>query len=146
MFKFAILMKKGIKHIIPLCLMLFFSYGQVFANTLAIASRTTSLVNASNAETSCKLELGIHSHISIPLKEFYRKKAIVVDNEEESFENTFYKKSVNKISFITSCFNQESTKYSLYYFNKTLSLNKVFSHYLPSYNSSLYVLFEVFRI
>ena len=147
-YRFALLMKKAIKHIIPLCILLLFGNGSLFAHTLAVPLFATSFTqtasqtqnNTNNVE---HLFLN-HSTITNPVKEFYRKKAIVSDNEEEDSEIVAAKKNLEKTTYFTSFFNQQPTHFISYYTNNSFAFRKEFS-YLPSYQS-LYIIFEVFRI
>ena len=84
------------------------------------------------------------STITNPVKEFYRKKAITNDNDEEDFEIVIAKKNLEKTTYFTSFFNQQATHFISYYTKNSFAFRKEFS-YLPSYQS-LYIIFEVFRI
>lgn len=143
-------MKKAIQHIIPLCMLLLFSNGSLFAHTLTkkallagslktiskeIANQTTDLENPFNNQTA----------LSDAVFETYHKKEILnSDNEEEDSETMTSKKSIEKQSYQLSFLNQQTVSVFISYIKKTQAFCKELS-YLPSCNS-LYIIFEVFRI
>ena len=143
-------MKKAIKHIIPLCVLLLFGNGSLFAHTLTTPLFSSSLVQISlqNQHKTSKADLDPlflnQSTITNPVKEFYRKKAITNDNDEEDSEIVIAKKNLEKTTYFTSFFNQQTTHFISYYTKNSFAFRKEFS-YLPSYQS-LYIIFEVFRI
>lgn len=143
-------MKKAIKHIIPLCILLLFGNGSLFAHTLTapLFSSLLAQISLQNQDKNCNADLDAlflnQSTIRNPVKEFYRKKAITNDNDEEDSEIVVAKKILEKTTYFTSFFNQQSTAYISYHKNNSFTFRKEFS-YLPSYQS-LYIIFEVFRI
>jgi hypothetical protein len=138
---FATLMKKRFKHIIPLFLLLFFSSGSFFTHSFA---KAVSQENFAKIELDHSFDIQSSTAISSPDKEIYKKKEIVVENEEEEYENITSKKNFEKKSYFVSFFNQKRTHFLFYHFNNSFASCKEF-FYLPSYNS-LYIIFEVFRI
>ncbi|MEO8253070.1 MAG: hypothetical protein ABI554_01690 [Flavobacterium sp.] len=137
-------MKKAIKHIIPLCILLLFGNGSLFAHTLAVPLFATSFTQIQNNTNKVEHLFLNHATITNSVKEFYRKKAVVGDNDEEDFENVAAKKNVEKTTYFTSFFNQQPTHFISYYTNNSFAFRKEFS-YLHSYQC-LYIIFEVFRI
>lgn len=131
-------MIKIMKYILPLFTLLLFNNGN-----LAMYSLTPSLPVSSVAE-SFQMTSGEHfyvlSKVSTPIQDFYKKKVAIVDNEEEVPE-TYSKKIVEKSSsfLVLSHYNTPKTVKKLLAFSE-------FSPNLPSHNSSLYLLFKVFRI
>lgn len=141
-------MKKAIRHIIPLCILLLFSNGSLFAQTLTAPFFATSISKTIPLEKSSKTELEhlLENQLSInnPVKDFYRKKEVIVENEEEDSEIMTSKKMLEKTNSYVSFFNPQPTNFLSCYTNNSLAFSKEVS-YLPSHQS-LYIIFEVFRI
>lgn len=135
-------MKKAIKHIAFLCVLLLIGYSTLLAQKLPL--------EASFPDKSDKIEfensLENLSNITNPVKEFNNKKGIVIDNEEEDSEVITLKKHVEKTIPYLSLSNPQPTGFLSNYTSNSLarSFCKEF-FYLPSY-TSLYLIFEVFRI
>lgn len=136
---FVFWMKNTIKHIISLCVLLLFCNGSLFVHS---STQTTS--QDQFRKTEIEHLFRNQSNIANPVKEFHRKKAIVVDNEEEDSEITVSKKNLEKNYSFISFFKQQPTKFLVYHFNNSFAFSKDLP-YLPSY-ASLYIIFEVFRI
>lgn len=141
-------MEKAIKHIISLCILLLFGNGSLFAHTLASPFSATSISKSIPLEKSNKtgLEHLLDNQLSInnPIKDVYRKKEVLVENEEEDSEIITAKKVLEKTTYFTTFFNPQPTHFLSNYTNNSLAISKEIFH-LPSYQS-LYIIFEVFRI
>lgn len=144
-------MRKAIRHIIHLCIMLL-SSSPFFAHTLVTTSPLSSTVIKliSAEKSSCQIDIENiftdQSSIKDTVFEIYQKKEILTsDNEEEDTETMSAKKDLDKTSCYISFFNQQNAESFTAYFKEPLASSKELS-YLPSSNSSLYIIFEVFRI
>lgn len=101
-------------------------------------------------KSSCQIDIENiftdQSSIKDTVFEIYQKKEILTsDNEEEDTETMSAKKDLDKTSCYISFFNQQNAESFTAYFKEPLAFSKELS-YLPSSNSSLYIIFEVFRI
>lgn len=134
------------KHILSLCIMLLFGSTTLFAHSAATSLLITSSIQHTSPEKDNKInsEFNFQTKISSPIKEFYSKRVITSDTEEEDTEITYSKKSLEKTTSFFALYKQQFTRFLPYSTRNSLSLIKE-TFYFPSYNS-LYLIFEVFRI
>lgn len=137
-------MKSICKHIIPLYVIAFFGFGQCFAQTIspslfAISFLKNSSHNNFNKKTKPLLEN--YYNTSIPEKETPKKRAFIEESEEENSEIKSFRKIIEKSYYFLTFFNHTTDKTA----KRSLVFSKGF-FYLSYYKSSLYLLFEVFRI
>lgn len=139
-------MKKAMKHILSLCIMLLFGSTTLFAHSAATPLFITSSIQHTSPEKDNKInsEFNFQTKISSPIKEFYSKRVITTDTEEEDTEITYSKKSLEKTTSFVALYKPQFTTFLPYATNNSLTLIKE-TFYFPSYNS-LYIVFEVFRI
>ena len=136
-------MKKTNRHIILLGILLFFYSGQLFAHAVSASIiQKQSVQNQSTIDILSK-NCSFLDTVKYPIKEDFKKGTITVDNEEEEIEGITSKKNAEKSKLILSVFSTLSTNFiqkvdvSLSFFNDIII-------YRPY--TSLYLLFEVFRI
>lgn len=141
------LMKNVLKHILTLSLLLFCSYAHlsafVFVDTMYAASETKSEIKLSDSYSNPRVSLQLRT--STPFQKSTKEKAVVPDNDEEDVEYNSSKKQTNKACFSISVFNQPITTFCTFLSKKTIAFS-AFASYTRTYNSPLYLLFEVFRI
>lgn len=142
-------MRKAIKHIIILCLMLLFGNGSFLAHAFTAPLSATSITKITPQEKTTKTESDQHLFVKQnitenPFQEFYKKKELTVENEEEDSEITASKKTPAKTPSSISFFKHSVPNFISYQTNNSFGFRKEFS-YFPIYKS-LYIVFKVFRI
>lgn len=146
-YSFALLMKNAFKYSLTLCLLFFCSYAHlsafVFVKTSYATSEKKSEINSSKDFSFLSVTEQFTS--SSPLQKRTNVKEVLNDTDEEEVENITLKKTTEKRDFSISVYNQPITTFCTYFSKTSVGFQAIFKH-LPSYNSSLYILFEVFRI
>lgn len=139
-------MRKSIKHILSLCMLLLISNSALFAHTPAKSLIATLISIQDEATFSSKNQLSDSFTVTIPTGESQIKKEIITDYEEEDSEIITGKKQLKKtISYISFSNAQPTCFLTNYNYNSLAkSVCKAF-FYFPLY-TSLYIIFEVFRI
>lgn len=139
-------MRMRIKHILTLCLLLLISNNSMFAHTPAKSFISVQTSIQDEAVFTKNIQLSDLTDITTPTKETEAKKEIITDYEEEDSEILSSKKQLEKtISYIAFSSTLPPSFLTNYNYN---SLAKSFCKaffYLPSF-TSLYIIFEVFRI
>ena len=138
-------MRNTLRHIIPFCMILLYSCGHAYAKTFVAAIMPAVSPNVEMLVSSNNLSLSLHLIASNSVVVKTKKKAVIVDNEEENYEHNTQKKAVDKVSCFVSFLKHTNTDLSSNTFKETLSPSNDFSP-LSLYSTPLYVLFEVYRI
>lgn len=142
---FAPLMGKFFKHIITTATLLILSANMLFSNNLSNPV-LISISNKADLKTYfitplCTTEVNFYTQ-EVLLKDDYIKKAVVTDTEED-VEHLNCKKNISQLKLISCHFKQQLPSVSLSK-NSAITFMPIF--YLSKKATSLYLLFEVFRI
>lgn len=137
-------MKNVFQQILLAIILLVLSSTTLLSNSFSVSNTTDKIGFQDIFETHLSENTTNLDTATLPIQDQYVKKSIIIDSNEEDVDQLQYKKNIPQTSVFGSYLNQQTISFSPIHQNRKLNYTTQFLHSKTA--TSLYLLFEVFRI
>ena len=137
-------MKNVFQQILLALILLVLSSNTLLSNSFSISntigkSEFQDVLETHLSENTTNLDTA-----TLPIQDQYAKKSIIIDSDEEDVDHLQYKKNIPQSSVFGYYLSQKTISFFSINKNRKLNYTPIFLHSKTA--TSLYLLFEVFRI